>query len=710
MPTLAATTMPQPPPRPMLASLEPAPLESPRFGYEPKYDGIRALVSVRAGGGPGAVRIWSRLGNDKTAQFPEIARALTVFARGLKADVLLDGEVVALDERGEPAGFQRLQGRIHLTAEADIGSRVVTQPVAFVAFDVLHDGDVDVRPLPLTARRARLERIFGNTGTPSLRLSEFHAGDGRALYRRALERGWEGIVAKALDAPYRSGRRSDAWRKIKILRRQDCVVGGFTEGRGSRAHFGALLLGVWDAGALTYVGHTGTGFSERELERLARILRPLETATCPFATRPRTNERPHWTRPEVVVSVAFTEWTDDGVFRHPKYLGLRDDASLAAVRREPPPSLPREVGRAGAGRVVGAPALRTRRPSVEAWPRGAEATRRIIEELAEIEQRGGEGVVHLPGEVALRVGHLDKVFWPASGVTKGALMRYYAWAAPYILPAVEDRALIMRRFPDGVRGKAFYQQRAPEDVQDGVRVETLPVDREVPARLIGGSLATLLFMTHIGAISQDPWFSRVGSLDDADHVVLDLDPMPGVAFSAVVDVARWIHEELARLGTPSLPKTSGAQGLHIYIPLPPRTPYEAGRVFCEIVATIVADRHPRVATVERAVDARGRRVYIDYLQNMRGKTLATAYSARATDDAGVSAPLTWREIHAGVDRGDFTLRTIPDRVREVGDLWQAVRGSPGADLGAILRANALDVQATRTGRRTRTERRRHGAS
>jgi bifunctional non-homologous end joining protein LigD len=676
----------------MLASLEPAPLESPRLAYEPKYDGIRAIVDVRAGGGPGAVRIWSRLGNEKTVQFPEIARALAVFAGGLKADVQLDGEIVALDEGGDAAGFQRLQGRIHLTADTDIGGRVVTQPVAFVAFDVLRDGEVDLRSLPLTARRARLERIFGNTGTGVLRLSEFHAGDGRALYRHALERGWEGIVAKTLDAPYLSGRRSGAWRKIKVLKRQDCLVGGFTEGRGSRAHFGALLLGVRDGGTLTYVGHAGTGFSDRELERLAGVLRPLETSTCPFASRPRTNEKPHWTRPEVVVSVAFSGWTDDGVLRHPRYLGIRDDVDPASVRRE---------------RTVARPAGTRKKPTVAQWPPAAGATARLIEELADIEDRGGEGIVHLPGNVALPVGHLDKVFWPSSGLTKGALMRYYAWAAPCILPAVEDRPLVMRRFPDGVRGKAFYQQRAPDTVPPGVRVETLPVDREVPSRLVGGSPATLLFMTQLGAISQDPWFSRVASLDEADHVVLDLDPMPGVAFSTVVEVARWIHDELERIGTPSVPKTSGAQGLHVYVPLPPHTSYEAGRLFCEIVATLVAERHPRVATVERAVDARGRRVYIDYLQNLRGKTLATAYSARATDDAGVSAPLTWREVHTGVDRRDFRLLDMPERVRAVGDLWTALRASPGADLGAILRAPAPD--ASRPRRRARIARHRHHA-
>ena len=677
----------------MLASLDEAPLVDARLAYEPKYDGIRALVHVRAGGGPGGVRLVSRLGNDKTNQFPEIARALTVFARRLKADVVLDGEIVALDQHGEPAGFQRLQGRMHLTSERDIGGRESTEPVAFIAFDVLRDGDTDVRALPLTARRARLERIFGNTGTTLLRLSDFHAGDGRSLYRDVLARGWEGIVAKQLDSPYHSGRRTGAWRKIKVLRRQECVVGGWTEGRGSRAYFGSLLLGVWEGRSLVHVGHTGTGFNERELARVAAILRPLETTMCPFATRPVANERPHWTRPEVVVEVAFSEWTADGKMRHPKYLGVRDDVEPSTVRRA-------RVTAAGAGNG-GRPAAGARRSArrngggeIAPWPSAEGATGRLIAKLAEIETRGGEAVVDLPGGGTVGVSHLDKVFWPGLGLTKGALLRYYAWAAPLLLPAVADRPLVMRRFPDGVRGKAFYQQRAPADTPAGVRVEELAVDTEVPSRIIGGSLVTLLYMAQIAAISQDPWFSRVGSVDDADHVVLDLDPMPGVPFTTVVDVARYIHDELERIGTPSVPKTSGASGIHVYIPLPRGTAYDTGRIFCEIVATLVADKHPRVATIERAVDARGRRVYIDYMQNFRGKTLATAYSARGSDFAGVSTPLTWREVHAGVDARDFTLATAPDRVRRVGDLWAALRQSRGADLGAIL-----SVQPARKKRR-----------
>ncbi len=664
--------------RPMLASLEAAPLESEAFVYEPKYDGIRTLAEVQTGG---AVRLWSRRGNDKTAQFPEIVRALERLARRLKASVLLDGEIVALDETGEPAGFQRLQGRIHLTAPREIGGRALTQPVALIAFDALRDGEEDLRSLPLTARRARLERVLGNAGSTVLRLSEFVPGDGRALYRRALAHGWEGLIAKRLDSRYHSGRRTPDWRKVKLVHRQECVVGGWTDPRGSRGHFGALLLGVWEGSALRYIGHTGTGFGQRELGRVAALLAERATDVCPFQTRPRTNERPHWVRPELVAQIAFTEWTADGKLRHPIYLGLREDVAVGSVRRNPEPVARRKH--------VASPARTTRaRPSpAPGGPDGGAPpeTAALIARLADLEAHGGEGMVDLPNGDRLAVGNLDKVFWPGAGITKGELMRYYAWAAPLILPAVADRPLIMRRFPNGIRGRGFYQQRAPQDVPPGVRTATLPSDTEVPSRLIGGSLTTLLYMTQIAVISQDPWFSRVQSPDDADHVALDLDPMPGVRFATVLDVARWIRDELARLQVPAVPKTSGSDGVHIYIPLPPGTSYEAGRLFCEIVATLIADRHPQAATVERSVNARGRRVYVDYLQNIRGKSLATAYSARATDFAGVSAPLTWREIDAGVDRRDFTLRTMPARVRSVGDLWAPLREGPAADLGAALR-------------------------
>jgi bifunctional non-homologous end joining protein LigD len=239
---------------------------------------------------------------------------------------------------------------------------------------------------------------------------------------------------------------------------------------------------------------------------------------------------------------------------------------------------------------------------------------------------------------------------------------------------------------------AFYQQRSRlEKPPAGVRIETLPADIEPISepdarRFIGGSLITLLYMTQIAAISQDPWFSRVQSPLDADFVALDLDPGDGTPFARVLDVARWVHDELEALRVPGVPKTSGSSGLHVYIPLPPGTSYESGQLFCQIVATVIASRHPKVATVERTVRARPRgTVYVDYLQNILGKTLACAYSARASDFAGVSTPLTWQEVHDGVDPKDFTIVTAPARFREKGDLWARLRTSKPANLEAVFR-------------------------
>jgi bifunctional non-homologous end joining protein LigD len=243
----------------------------------------------------------------------------------------------------------------------------------------------------------------------------------------------------------------------------------------------------------------------------------------------------------------------------------------------------------------------------------------------------------------------------------------------------------MKRFPNGVAGAPFYQHRAAE-VPAGVRVEAVPAPNEgsgTRSHIIGGGLLTLLYTTQLAALSQDPWFSRVESPGFADYAALDLDPSPGVSFRQVLDVARWIRDELASIGAVGIPKTSGADGVHVYVPLPPDTPYEAGLLFCQIIATVVANKHPREATIERSLRARGKRVYVDFLQNAPGKTLASAYSARASDDAGVSTPLRWEEVDAGVAREDFTIATVPERLAQVGDLWAQVRESKGIDLSRV---------------------------
>ncbi len=647
---------------PMLASLGEAPLNDPQLVYEPKYDGIRAIVEIAANG---HARLWSRLGNEKTRQYPEIAAALAHWARAREEPLVLDGEIVALDEHGDPAGFQQLQHGSSRTA--------------LIVFDILRDGSTNYVNRPLVERRAALERLFGRTGSPVLRISEQVSGDGRALFKRAMDQGWEGLIAKHARSLYKPGKRTPDWRKLKIVHEQEFVVGGWTEPRETRAYFGALLIGVYQSPApgpkplgsrsrspvprpLVYTGSVGTGFNEKELARLMKLLAPLDSKTCPFAVAPKTSERAHWVKPRLVAQIKFMEWTADAKLRHPVYLGLRDDKKAAEVRRE-------EKARVQ-GSGLGAQGSKAQHDSRTVGD--------VIAQLDALESARKDGVLTLPDGDELKVTNLHKVFWPTQKLTKGDLLRYYARVAPLILPAVADRPLVMKRFPNGVSATTFYQHRAPE-VPQGIRTEVVGSVEERP-QIIGGSLKTLLYMAQLAAISQDPWFSRVAQPEFADYAAFDLDPPDDVPFSKVLDVARWIHDELDALGAMGVPKTSGADGLHIYIPLPPGTPYEAGMIFCQIVAALVEQKHPKVATTERSVRARGNRIYIDCLQNILGKTLATAYSARASDYAGVSTPVTWQEIDEGVDRKDFTITTAPARFEAVGDLWAKLRKSKGVDL------------------------------
>jgi bifunctional non-homologous end joining protein LigD len=682
----------------MLASLDDPPIVARGLFYEPKYDGIRALVAIeppaRRGASP-AVALYSRNGRDKRAQFPEVVAALETMARALDAPVLFDGELVAVDRAGRPLGFQHIQGRIHLTAAADIARAAHDQPVALVLFDLLRDGADDLRGEPLAARRLRLQRRVRPRGAirRTIRLSEMAADDGRALLARARREGWEGLIAKDGRSVYQSGRRTPAWRKLKLLKQQEFVVGGWTEPRQSRHHFGALLIGYYQDDALQYAGSVGTGFDEAELGRLAALLAPRETARSPFATSVRTLERAHWVKPDLVVEVRFSQWTGDRMLRQPVYLGTREDKAARDVRLEEPDadsgtraSDPPDPPRVAAVSRRGARTSRRGEERVSADPAS------LIAELTALERARRDGVVRLPNGDTLRVTNLAKVFWPQSGLTKGDLLRYYVEVAPLILPAVDDRPLVMKRFPNGVDRKAFYQQRHPEPVPAGVRREVLPadvdpIDEEGPRdRLIGGSLTTLLYMAQLAAISQDPWFSRVADPLHQDYAAIDLDPGEGTTYAQVLDVARWVRDELDRLRIPAVPKTSGARGLHIYIPLPKRTTYETGQLLCQMIATVVSGRHPKTATVERMVRRRPRgTVYIDYLQNILGKTLATAYSARASDYAGVSTPLAWAEVDENIDPRDFTVRTVIERFRRVGDLWTRLRTGPVVDLQAVIR-------------------------
>jgi len=640
--------------RPMLATLvETYNLVDPKCFYEPKLDGIRALADYS----PGAprVRLFSRNGNDKTGQFPEIARAMEKLGNKFGQAVLLDGEIVAVDAEGEPLGFEALQPRIFSSGNRRLvnlqGAAVGGHRDALFVFDVLRIGDEDLRPLPLVQRRMRLAQIMGNNDPHHrVRTVDFSIGNGEALFANVVSKQEEGLVIKRADSRYQSGQRSSDWVKLKLTLTQEFVVAGWTEPRDTHPGIGALLLGIHDEnGVLRFAGGVGSGLDDRMLTALFERFLPMETPMCPFSRTPETPQPAHWLPPSQCAQIRFSEWTQHGHIRHPVFLGMREDREVKTIRREQK--------------------VRSTQPQPHSDDAGLQA---LVDALWNLEKGRQSGSFRLGTGVTLEVSNLHKVFWPDLGWTKGDLLRYCAVVSPELLPVVADRPLVMKRFPDGIDGEAFYQHRAPEPLSPGARAAVLPED-DVPARLVGGDLFTLLYMAQLGSISQDPWFSRVAHPDAVDFVALDLDPMDDVPFSAVNDVARWIHDLLVEFEIPSFPKTSGASGLHIFIPIAPDTRYESGRLFAQLLSTVVARRHPRVATIERTVAARGKTVYIDYLQNIEGKTLACAYSARASRYAGASTPLTWEEVHAGVNPRDFTIATLPQRIAERGDLWAPTR-------------------------------------
>jgi bifunctional non-homologous end joining protein LigD len=526
--------------------------------------------------------------------------------------------------------------------------------VVYFAFDLIYCDGYDLREAPLLERKQLLQRLLHTS--ERFRYADHQLEHGKELFALAEQNGLEGIVAKRADSPYVSD-RSPYWVKLKSTKTVDAVVGGWTEARTPALPFGSLLLGLYEGKKLRFIGHVGSGFDAKKLKHLSGKLKELSVPASPFDAVPETNEKPSWVSPALVARVKFSGWTQERALRHPVFLALREDARPTDCQWE------NEVATAA---PAAAPAV----------VRAPEVVGKILNTTTQIENELFKGrletvTIELDGK-RLRFSNLNKVYFPESGHTKRNLLAYYYRIADFILPFLRDRALVLRRYPDGIKGQAFFQK----DVREGLPewFKTVPIDSEKKGEPIhyatANDRASLLFLTGLGCMDHNPWSNRYDDFDHPDYFFFDLDPSDGTEFSIVVTIARALHEKLEELHLTHFVKTSGATGIHIFIPVEPVYTYEQLRTFGEIIARTVTAEHPNLVTNERTVAKRpAGRVLIDVQQNAHGRPLAAAYSVRAFPQAPVSAPLLPRELRPSLRPETLNINTVFARLKEKGDLW-----------------------------------------
>jgi bifunctional non-homologous end joining protein LigD len=601
----------------MMATLVDKPPQGDEWLFEVKWDGVRALAFVNGGD----VRLQSRSGLRCERQYPELAVIPHQIA-GTQA--VLDGEIAVLDDKGV-SRFHLIQPRIANSDPNSVAHLARSTPVTYFVFDLLYLNGYDLRQVALGDRRRLLEEAVASGGV--MRISEAFPGAGDAMLDAARDHGLEGVVAKHATSCYES-KRSREWLKIKIVDQQEFVIGGYTEPQGDRSYFGALVLGVYEDGKLRWVGNVGTGFDQKLLASLYAKLQPLVTTKCPFAERPKPDRGMTWVKPELVCQVKFANWTTDNRLRAPVFLGLRNDKAAGAVVQEMPAELP-------AG--------------------GKEITREI----------NGH---------PLKFTNLDKVYYPDEGYTKRDVLNYYDAVADLILPHLKDRPLSLKRYPNGIKQEFFFQKNVRENLAPWLRTEMIDSEHTgAPIKYcFAEDRASLLYLVNLGCIDHNPWMSRSPHLDNPDFVLIDLDPQE-CPYEMIVDAALLTRRVLDRIGLTGYPKTTGGDGMHVYIPVEPIYSYEETRTFAELIARLVIAEKPDLFTQPRSVAKRQKgRVYFDYLQNGKSKTIAAPYVLRAYGGAPVATPLEWVEVKHGLEPGQFNIENATARFREKGDLFGGV--------------------------------------
>lgn len=621
---------------PMLATLTNHPPSGDQWLYEVKWDGVRALCFVE----DQHLRILSRSQKRCDQQYPE----LSVLPHFLKASsAILDGEIAVVDENGR-SSFSLIQPRISVTDPNSIAHLARSAPVTLFLFDLLYLDGYDLRGVALEERKRLLSEIL--TPAEHIRLSDHFVANGDAMLEAARAHGLEGILAKRRASKY-EGRRNHDWLKIKVNWRQEFVIGGFTHGE--RDYFSSLVLGLYEGGKLVHTGQVGTGFNDKSLREIYARLEPLIVKKSPFAGAVKALRDVTWVKPELVAEIKFLEFTPDGLLRAPVFIALRPDKDPKECVRE----LPEAEEEAAPADPPAAAALVKREPLIPA-------------------KSPAEMQVTLDGH-RLKLTNLNKIFYPGEGIAKRDVINYYDAIAELIIPHLRDRPLSLKRYPNGIASDFFFQKDAEDKVPDWVRLEPIfsEHNQDKIHYIICNDRATLVYLANLACIDQNPWMSRMGSLENPDFALIDLDPTEGCPYAQIVEAAQIVKRKLDALGLAGYPKTTGGDGMHIYIPLEPVYTFEQVRSFAEILSILTIREKPDLFTTPRTVSQRKKgKVYFDYLQISSAKTIAAPYVLRAHPGAPVSTPLDWAEVKQGLEPGQFHIHNALDRFERVGDLFQ----------------------------------------
>jgi bifunctional non-homologous end joining protein LigD len=651
--------------RPALASLSEKPFSSDDWLFEIKWDGIRSLAVVE----DGRTKLVARSARSISAEYPEFRD----LAKNIRArTAVLDGEIVVLDDMGR-SDFQRLQGRFGVQNPSE---KLQAQlPVTYYFFDVLYCDGYDLRRSPLIERKQLLEKLV--VTNERIRISEHQIGNGIELFEAATSSGLEGLVAKRMASPYPEGRTSN-WLKFKSVKEVDAVVGGWTDPRGGREYFGSLSVGLYEKSALRFIGGVGTGFPNALERELYEKLQQIPAKKCPFTPVPQTRERAHWVQPKLVARVGYAEWTSDNQLRQPRFLGLqpdRDPRESTFLKETKtgtaPPDPPKTAKPARSATVKTRKSAAAHSETVKTKKSvSAQSAAPIIKAL---EQKHQEQVRAEIGGRELTLTHLNKIYFPKAGFTKRDILVYYATVSPYLLPFLKHRPLVLHRYPNGIAGGAFYQKEAGEYIPEWIRTVAIFSEtkkRDVSYFLID-DLASLLYLTNLGCIEHNPFSAREDDLDLPDYMFVDLDPTEGTAFSRVVLAAKVIGEVLQQAGLEFFTKTSGASGLHMFIPIARKYGFDQVRALLEIITQLAVDREKGLLTrIHRVQDRPRNSIFVDVRQNAYGQSLASVFSVRPREGAPVSTPLAWNELKPDLKPGEWNIRSVLADLPRRSKLWE----------------------------------------